>query len=192
MKLHKVIAILLIASLFGCLVLLSRVEEKETNLVVLYETEPTIVAETNKVEPEPTIKPEPTITQRPQPVSRSYTRSEAPIYVGEPVENGVLLGTDFTLTHYCHCIICCGKDNGITASGRRVEAGITVAVDRSKIPLGTYLRIELSDGTVYRARARADDVGGVVKGNKIDIYIPCHNEALRRGVIRNASVYIID
>lgn len=43
---------------------------------------------------------------------------------------------DVTVTHYCTCSRCCGKSDGITASGRKATPGISVAVDPSIIPLG--------------------------------------------------------
>ena len=106
-----------------------------------------------------------------------------------------LISDDFKLTHYCHCALCCGKAGQPTASGRMPELGVTVGVDSKLIKLGSYLRIEIPDGnggyTVYRAKARADDTGGAVKGNKIDVFVGSHQEALNLGVIRNARVYLI-
>lgn len=106
-----------------------------------------------------------------------------------------LISDDFKLTHYCHCALCCGKTGQPTASGRMPELGVTVGVDPKLIKLGSYLRIEIPDGnggyTVYRAKARADDTGGAVKGNKIDVFVGSHQEALNLGVIRNARVYLI-
>lgn len=106
-----------------------------------------------------------------------------------------LIADDFKLTHYCHCALCCGKAGQPTASGRMPELGVTVGVDPKLIKLGSYLRIEIPDGnggyTVYRAKARADDTGGAVKGHKIDIFVGSHQEALNLGVIRNARVYLI-
>lgn len=106
-----------------------------------------------------------------------------------------LIADDFNLTHYCHCALCCGKSGQPTASGRMPELGVTVGVDPKLIRLGSYLRIEIPDGnggyTVYRAKARADDTGGAVKGHKIDVFVGSHQEALNLGVIRNARVYLI-
>ena len=44
---------------------------------------------------------------------------------------------------------------------------------------------------MYRAKARADDTGGAVKSNKIDVFVGSHQDALNLGVIRNARVYLI-
>ena len=83
------------------------------------------------------------------------------------------LGT-FKLTAYCACSKCCGKSNGITASGVKATAGRTVAVD-SSIPFGTKLII---DGHTYVA----EDRGGAIKGKKIDIFFNTHQEAINFGV----------
>ena len=81
----------------------------------------------------------------------------------------------FKVTAYCHCVKCCGKSDGITATGAKVKEGRTIAVDPDVIPLGS--KIEL-DGHTYIA----EDVGGAIKGNKIDLYFNTHNEALKWGV----------
>jgi len=71
----------------------------------------------------------------------------------------------------------------ITASGREVEHGI-VAVDRNVIPLGTRLYVE---GYGF---AIAADVGGAIRGNKIDLFMECINDARRFGR-RNVVVYVL-
>lgn len=87
----------------------------------------------------------------------------------------------FTATAYCSCKKCCDKDPsnkwyGITASGRRAMWG-TVAVDRRLIRLGSRLRIEGFPKTIFRA----DDVGGAIKGKRIDLWFPSHRKALEFG-----------
>lgn len=63
---------------------------------------------------------------------------------------------------------------GITASGLHTDWG-TVAVDPGIIPLGSALWIE---GYGY---AVATDVGGAIKGMKIDVYFPTRQQALEWG-----------
>ena len=87
----------------------------------------------------------------------------------------------FTATAYCSCKKCCNKDPsskwyGITASGRKARWG-TVAVDRRLIKLGSRLRIEGFPDTVFRA----DDVGGAIKGKRIDLWFSSHRKALEFG-----------
>jgi 3D (Asp-Asp-Asp) domain-containing protein len=88
----------------------------------------------------------------------------------------------FKATAYCSCEKCCDKDPsdewyGITASGKRARWG-TVAVDKRVIKLGSTLRIKGFPNTLFRA----EDVGGAIKGNRIDVWFPSHREALKFGV----------
>jgi 3D (Asp-Asp-Asp) domain-containing protein len=79
---------------------------------------------------------------------------------------------EFKLTHYCderYDHICGG--NGVTASGTATSVGRTVAVDPSVIPYGTTIYIE---GYGYRV---AEDCGGAVNNNQIDILVSTHDEA---------------
>ena len=59
-------------------------------------------------------------------------------------------------TAYCACEYCCGKTDGITASGTKATAGRTIAADPS-LPFGTVVVI---DGHEYVV----EDRGGGVKG----------------------------
>ena len=77
-------------------------------------------------------------------------------------------------TAYCPCVKCCGKNDGITASGVKAKANHTIAVDRKVIPLGT--RIIYNDIEYI-----AEDTGGAIKGNRIDIYFDNHSDALEFG-----------
>lgn len=89
----------------------------------------------------------------------------------------------FRITHYCPCFYCCGSwAGGNTASGTRPTPGRTIAVDPSVIPLGTRVII---NGQVYVA----EDTGGAIKGNKIDIFVADHSTALAYGVYY-AEVYL--
>ena len=71
-----------------------------------------------------------------------------------------------------------------TCRGNLLRKGL-VAVDPSVIPLGSRLYIE---GYGY---AIADDIGGSIKGNKIDLAYEARGEALQFGR-RNVTVYILD
>lgn len=92
----------------------------------------------------------------------------------EPLEQ-ISLG-EFAITHYCACSRCCGKSDGVTATGTQATAGRTIAVDPKVIPLGTEVII---DGQSYIA----EDTGRAIKGNKIDIFCESHEEAINRGRI---------
>jgi 3D (Asp-Asp-Asp) domain-containing protein len=91
------------------------------------------------------------------------------------------IGT-FTVTHYCPCEKCCGKTDGITFTGVQAQEGRTVAVDPEVIPLGSVVII---DGQEYIA----EDIGGAIKGNRIDKYMESHQDALNAGIVQ-AEVWI--
>lgn len=93
---------------------------------------------------------------------------------------------DVTVTHYDCCVECCGKNDGITASGVQATPGVTVAVDPAVIPLGSDVLADYGDGELHYYRA--DDTGGAVKGNHIDLCVGSHEEALQLGR-RTATVY---
>ena len=63
-----------------------------------------------------------------------------------------------------------GNDIVLTASGKEAEAGRTVAVDPRYIPYGTEVVI---DGQTYIA----EDCGGAIKGDRIDLFFDSHSEA---------------
>lgn len=79
---------------------------------------------------------------------------------------------------------------GITASGTYCKKG-TVAVDPSVIPLGTKMYIVSSDGSVVYGLCTAEDTGGAIKGNKVDLYYDTRAECLKFGR-RSVDVYILE
>lgn len=83
-------------------------------------------------------------------------------------------GQIYKITAYCSCAKCCGKTNGITAMGTKATAGRTVATS-AKFTFGTKLNI---NGHTYTV----EDRGGAIQGNKIDLYVNSHAEALAWGV----------
>lgn len=93
---------------------------------------------------------------------------------------------DVLVTHYDCCLECCGKTDGITASGVMATPGVTVAVDPDVIPLGADVLVDYGDGEIQYYRA--DDVGGAVKGNHIDLCVQSHEEAVELGR-RTATVW---
>ena len=92
-------------------------------------------------------------------------------------------GTTYKITAYCPCSKCCGKSTGRTASGTKATAGRTVAAS-SKFAFGTKLNI---GGHIYTV----EDRGGAINGNKIDIFVNSHSEALQWGV-RYMTVSVVN
>lgn len=90
---------------------------------------------------------------------------------------------EFKITYYCACEICCDVETGITATGAPVVQGETIAVDPRVIPYGTKVII---NGHVFTA----EDCGGAIKGNRIDIYVDDHATAQALGV-NHYHVYLV-
>ena len=89
----------------------------------------------------------------------------------------------FKVTGYCPCIKCCGKTDGITASGKKATANHTIAAPKD-YPFGTRIVLD-NYGTFY-----VEDRGGAITGNKIDRFFNTHQEALIWGVkYCNGTVY---
>lgn len=93
---------------------------------------------------------------------------------------------DCIVTYYDVCVLCCGKDDGITASGAEAVPYETCAVDPAVIPLRSVVQVDYGDGTILRLRA--EDTGSGVRGNHIDVCVTGHEEALALGT-RRATVY---
>ena len=66
---------------------------------------------------------------------------------------------------------------GKTASGRFVSKGI-IAADPRVLPLGSRVRVEAGP---WSGEYLVADTGGMIKGRKIDIWIPSSREAMRFG-----------
>lgn len=100
------------------------------------------------------------------------------------------------VTGYCNCGECCNwtrgwlglgqpvvengpnagrpKAVGVTASGSRAAHG-TIAADTSVVPLGTVVYVP---GYGY---GRVEDRGGAIRGNRLDLWFPTHEEAQQWG-----------
>lgn len=81
----------------------------------------------------------------------------------------------FKVTAYCPCEHCSGDYGRMTSTGVLATAGRTIAVDPTYIPYGTKVTI---NGTTYIA----EDCGGAIKGNRLDIFFDSHQEAVEFGV----------
>ena len=81
------------------------------------------------------------------------------------------------------------KYYGITASGTKLRPGV-VAVDTNVIPFGTKLYIESTDKTSDYGYAIAEDRGGSIKGNKIDLFFESA-QAVKKFGRRTVKVYIL-
>ena len=114
---------------------------------------------------------------RPVAYSTTYLASDA------IKANATALG-NYKLTFYDPCVSCNGNDQALTATGTTLTEGRTIAVDPSIIPLGSRVFIE-GYGVFI-----AEDTGGAIKGNKIDIAVTTHERANELGV-QYANVYLL-
>lgn len=121
-----------------------------------------------------TTKAETTTTKPVVTTTKPVTTTAAPTTTKAATTQSNYIGY-FKITVYCACSICCGKyaanrpvdANGNVivkgAAGRVLVPHYSIAVDPKVIPLGKTVTF---NGKTYRA----DDTGGKVKGNVIDIY----------------------
>jgi len=92
-----------------------------------------------------------------------------------------------TVTAYCPCELCCDDWGKIlvssgerkTASKHTIKEGDKFVAAPRKYPFGTEMIIEgYADGKIVKV----EDIGGAIKGNKLDVYFDDHQEALNWGV----------
>ena len=93
---------------------------------------------------------------------------------------------EYKITHYCagNYPHICGAGTGKTATGTKLTPGRTVAVDPNVIPYGSNIYIE---GYGFRV---AEDCGGAVKNNQIDVAVTTHDEASSLGV-KSGGVWLL-
>ena len=100
-----------------------------------------------------------------------HVNRDTPVRLGDPVP--------VSLTAYCL--------KGLTRRDHYVREGI-IASDPKVFPLGRYLEIYV--GRTYYGRFLIDDTGGVIKGNKLDIWTPTCREARIFGRVRGTAVLV--
>ena len=74
-----------------------------------------------------------------------------------------------------------GCSRGITRSESEAKIRKTIAVDPTVIPLGTNVYIEFPDAPQYTGYYKAEDTGGVIIGNIIDLFVLDNEEAINFG-----------
>ena len=77
-----------------------------------------------------------------------------------------------------------------TYTGTTVHKG-TVAVDPRYIPYGTRMFIVSNDGAYVYGIAVAEDCGGDIKGDRMDLYFPTFDECIQFGR-RVCTIYFLD
>ena len=105
-------------------------------------------------------------------ITRPIVRVNQPIEEIEPTANYTEMKV--VATAYCPCKKCCEKSDGITATGVKARANHTIAADPSVLPYGTEILCGMGEFVV-------EDCGGAIKGNRVDFFFECHEEALKFG-----------
>ncbi|MPM30908.1 hypothetical protein SDC9_77461 [bioreactor metagenome] len=77
----------------------------------------------------------------------------------------------------------------LTATGTTARVG-AIAVDPKVIPYGTSLYIVSADGSITYGIATAEDCGGSIKGQKIDLFFNTYYECIQFGR-RPCTVYVL-
>ena len=101
----------------------------------------------------------------------------------------ILLGAVevWKITAYCACKKCCGKSDGITASGKNAVYGYVAC---NWLPFGTTVAIDgIGEFTVQDRGAKSqfgDDKNHI---KHLDVYMPTHEQARQFGVLYR-KVYI--
>lgn len=92
----------------------------------------------------------------------------------------------YLATAYTHTDEGC---NTTTATGTQVRVG-TVAVDPTVIPYGTRMFIISKDGSYIYGIGTAEDCGGAILGNRLDLYFPTTEECFAFGA-KDCTVYFL-
>lgn len=145
--------------------------------------------ETEPTEPPTTVPTVPPTTAPVQP---------KPEFTGKPIiEDGKITTPDGEVLSYTHSKVMrataynnqdpgCGPN---TATGTLCRVG-AIAVDPKVIPYGTRMYIVSNDGLYIYGIAVAEDCGGAIKGDRIDLYFDTVAECNRFGR-RNCTVYFL-
>ena len=133
-----------------------------------------------------TKKPEPKVSV----LSASTANAETSVSMKDYSFKAKKTLKNVTLTAYTAGVESTGKSEGhplygITASGAKVQEGRTIAVDPKVIPIGWWVYIE---GIGLR---RAEDTGGAIKGNKIDVFYESESYAKKFGRKKGYTVHVI-
>lgn len=138
------------------------------------------VVSTPKPSSTPSPAPTPAPTPTPAPAAPTTSGNTITTSSGEVIPYTKSLSV--TATAYCL--------KGTTASGTQSRYG-AIAVDPSVIPLGTRMYIVSDDGKWIYGYATAEDTGGAIKGNKIDLFYDSYDTCIQFGR-RSCTVYILD
>lgn len=98
----------------------------------------------------------------------------------ESEQSGEWLTVKMRVTAYCPCPKCCGEySDGETACGHKIRPGDAFVAADKKYSFGTEMIIA---GYKNGEPVKVLDRGGVIRGNRLDVFFHSHEEALKWGV----------
>jgi len=117
--------------------------------------------------------------------------------VDQPAQSGTFIGANGEALRYLRKLTVKATAyskydpgcNDYTATGTLARYGV-VAVDPKVIPLGSKLYIMSSDGSFIYGHAVAEDTGGSIRGNRIDLYFDSVEQCMVFGR-RECTVYVL-
>jgi len=96
---------------------------------------------------------------------------------GEGMEGKPCVSIWMRVTAYCPCEKCCGEwSDGVTASGHKIRRGDRFVASGPEYKFGTMVEVP------GYGKVPVLDRGGAIKGNRLDVFFPTHQEALEWGV----------
>jgi len=164
------------------LVIYTNLQEEATQTDSVTEQQST--EPTNEVTEESTAETAQPVTEPVEAAPAEPTTTEEP---AEPAASSEPTGKEITVEATAYTAECEGC-SGITKTGVDLKANPdekVIAVDPSVIPLGSTVYVE---GYGY---AKAEDIGGGIKGHEIDVFVPAEDDALEWGR-KEVKVTIID
>ncbi|MCI5605187.1 MAG: G5 domain-containing protein [Clostridia bacterium] len=155
-----------------------------------------VISEEITVEPENRVIAKGTAKPTPVPEKKSASKtsssSSVPVNDTAGTVNGMKYSKKITMTATAYSTS--PSENGgytVSAMGNPLGYGI-VAVDPSVVPLGSKVYVTSADGSWTYGVASAEDTGGAIKGNKIDL---CYNSSVsevNQFGRRSCVVYILE
>jgi 3D (Asp-Asp-Asp) domain-containing protein len=83
------------------------------------------------------------------------------------------------VTAYCSCVKCCGKADGVTASGKPAKPGYVAC---NWLPFGTRLKIGDEICVVMDRGAKSEFGSKTNNIKRVDVWMPTHAKARKFGV----------
>jgi 3D (Asp-Asp-Asp) domain-containing protein len=120
------------------------------------------------------------VTSRSSTERTTTTSSNVATMLSAKVDGITPVVKTFNTSAYCSCAKCCGKTNGITASGAKATSWYTLAAG-SAYPIGTIIYIPALKNKPNGGWFVVQDRGGAISNGKLDVYMSTHTQALQFG-----------